>query len=336
MADQIVLAIETSCDETAVAVIKNGREVLADVVYTQMQIFRDYGGVVPEIASRKHVEYLQPCLDEALKLAGITYQDIDAVGVTCGPGLVGALLTGVSCGKALAYAIGKPLVGVNHIEGHVCANYLTYPDLKPPFFCLIISGGHTHLVNVEEYGSYRLLGKTRDDAVGEVYDKVARMLGLSYPGGPNVERLALDGNAIYDFPVGLKGQSGFEFSFSGLKTAVRNQIHQLEQSGQGYAKGDIASSFQQAVCKALTKNAVGACLHYGSNRLALAGGVSCNMAIRHALAKECRKNHIQLFMPEKKWCTDNAAMIGCAAYYRLLLGDSSDLRLNAYPSMKIC
>lgn len=333
--DKIILAIETSCDETAVAIIKNGREVLADIVYTQMEIFKEYGGVVPEIASRKHVEYIQPCIDEALATAKMTFSDIDAIGVTYGPGLVGALLTGVAAGKALAFALKKPLIGVNHIEGHICANYLTYPQLNPPFLCLIISGGHSHLVQVKKHNEYKLIGKTRDDAAGEVFDKVARMLKLSYPGGPNVERLAKDGKDIYDFPIGLKGQKEYDFSFSGLKTAVLNKVNQMQQKNEEFRDEDIAASFQNAVIKALVDNSMRACKDLGETRLALAGGVSCNEAIRAAMQAACDENGIELFKPEKKWCTDNAAMIGCCAYYNFMNGNVKGLELNAQPALKI-
>lgn len=331
-----ILAIETSCDETAAAIVEDGRRVVSEVVLTSMDIFKEYGGVVPEIASRKHVEFIVPCLIEALKSAGMSFDDLDAVGVTCGPGLVGALLVGVSCAKTIAFAKDIPLIPVNHIEGHICANYLSHEDLKPPFMCLIISGGHSHIVKVESYSKYVLIGRTRDDAAGEVFDKVARFLGLEYPGGPNVERLAKEGKPIYEFPRALKGQKDFDFSFSGLKTAVINKIHNLEQAQEAYNPADVACSFQENVCHVLAENSVRACAYCDLPVLAVAGGVSCNGAIRSKLEKECKKHGIKLFLPEKRWCTDNAAMIGSAAYYNLMDGKTADLSLNAYPSLKIC
>lgn len=331
-----ILAIETSCDETAAAIVEDGRRVISQAVLSSMDIFKEYGGVVPEIASRKHVEFIIPCLKEALKQADMDFSDLDAIGVTYGPGLVGALLTGISCAKAAAMATGLPLIPVNHIEGHICANYLSHEDLKPPFVCLIISGGHSHLVKVESYSSYKLIGKTRDDAVGEVFDKVARFIGLEYPGGPNVERLAKEGKPVYEFPYALKGQKGFDFSFSGLKTAVINKIHNMEQAGEYYNPADIACSFQENVCSVLAQNSVRACNYCDMPVLAVAGGVSCNGAIRDRLAKECKKNGIKLYLPEKQWCTDNGAMIGSAAYFRLVSGDTADLTLNAQPSLKLC
>lgn len=331
-----ILAIETSCDETAAAIVEDGRKVISEAVLTSMDIFKEYGGVVPEIASRKHVEFIIPCLKEALKKADMDFEDLDAIGVTYGPGLVGALLTGISCAKALSLSTGLPLVPVNHIEGHICANYLSHEDLKPPFVCLIISGGHSHLVKVESYHSYRLIGKTRDDAVGEVFDKVARFLGLEYPGGPNVERLAKEGKAIYEFPRALKGQKDFDFSFSGLKTAVINKMHNMEQTGESYSGADIAASFQANVCNVLADNSVRACEYCDIPVLAVAGGVSCNGAIRDKLEKECKKHHIKLYLPDRGWCTDNAAMIGSAAYFRYENGVRADLSLNAQPALKLC
>lgn len=331
-----ILAIETSCDETAAAIVEDGRKVISETVLTSMEIFKEYGGVVPEIASRKHVEYIIPCLRNAMEKSGLTFKDLDGVGVTYGPGLVGALLTGISCAKAISLATGLPLIPTNHIEGHICANYLTYPELKPPFICLIISGGHSHLVKVESYSSYKLIGKTRDDAVGEVYDKVARFLGLEYPGGPNVERLAREGKAIYEFPRALKGQKDFDFSFSGLKTAVINKMHNMDQAGEEYNNADIACSFQENVCNVLSENSVRACEYYELPVLAVAGGVSCNGAIRDRLTKECKKKGIKLYLPDRRWCTDNAAMIASAAYYRFEAGITADLSLNAQPALKLC
>lgn len=331
-----ILAIETSCDETAAAIVEDGRTVISQVVLSSMDIFKEYGGVVPEIASRKHVEYIIPCLIEAMKSAKLSFDDLDAVGVTYGPGLVGALLTGVSCAKAISLAKDLPLVPVNHIEGHICANYLTHPELKPPFVCLIISGGHSHLVRVDSYSDYTLIGKTRDDAVGEVFDKVARFLGLEYPGGPNVEKLAASGQAIYEFPRALKGQKDYDFSFSGLKTAVINKLHNMDQTGEAYNPCDVAASFQENVASVLAHNAMRATSDYNLPILAVAGGVSCNQAIRVKLEKECRKSDVKLYLPDKKWCTDNAAMIGSAAFYNFEAGKLADLTLNAHPSLKLC
>lgn len=327
-----ILAIESSCDETAAAVVQNGRKVLSNTVYTQIPIHQEFGGVVPELASRNHVEQVGPVVDRALQEAGMTLKDVDAIAVTSGPGLVGALLVGVSYAKGLAYATGKPLVGTHHIMGHIAANYLTFPDLQPPFTCLIASGGHSHIVEVEDYDTYRLLGKTRDDAAGEAFDKVARVLGLNYPGGPELEKLALQGNPhAIRFHSAFNEGDGFDMSFSGLKTAVVNYMHTAEQKGETVCREDVAASFQYEVNSILSDKAVRAASH----TLALAGGVSANKNLRAMLEEKCRKKGIRFCCPDFKYCTDNAAMIGSAAYYLLIKGHISHLDLDAVPYMPL-
>lgn len=327
-----VLAIESSCDETAAAVVQNGRRVLANTVYTQIPIHREFGGVVPELASRNHVEQVGPVVDRALQEAGLTLQDIDAIAVTHGPGLVGALLVGVSYAKGLAYATGKPLIGTHHIMGHIAANYLTFPDLQPPFTCLIASGGHSHIVEVEDYDRYKLLGKTRDDAAGEAFDKVARVLGLPYPGGPELEKLALQGDPhAIRFHSAFNEGEGLDMSFSGLKTAVVNYMHTAEQKEETVNRADVAASFQYEVNSILSDKAVRAASH----TLALAGGVSANKNLRHMLEEKCRKKGIRFCCPDFKYCTDNAAMIGSAGYYLLIKGHTSQLDINAVPYMPL-
>ncbi len=335
MRKEIILGIESSCDETAIAIVEGGTKILSNVVLTSMDIFKEYGGVVPEIASRKHVEFLSPCLDKALKESGLSLNDVDAIAVTAGPGLVGALLCGVAFAKALSFATGKPLIAVNHMKGHICANYLTHNELKPPFMCLTISGGHTEIVNVKDYHSFELVGATLDDAVGEVFDKVARVLGLPYPGGPNVEKLSRDGVAKYELPKPLKGQKGYDFSFSGLKTAVMNLVNSLKQKGEDFNEADVAKTFQHSVEKILSETAVRACKDYGIHTLVLAGGVSANMGIRDAIDKACKNAKIEFFVPKKELCTDNAAMIACAGYYEYINGSFSDLYLNASPALEL-
>lgn len=334
--DVTILAVETSCDETAAAVVRNGRYVLSNEVASQIKIHAKYGGVVPEIASRRHTEIIDTIIQAALEDAGLGYGDIDAVAVTCGPGLVGALLTGVATAKALAYVLGKPIVGVHHIEGHIAANYIAHPDLEPPFLCLAVSGGHTHLIHVEGYRAFKLLGGTRDDAAGEAYDKVARVLGLGYPGGPAVDQAAREGRADYmDFPrVEIEG-APYDFSFSGLKTAVINHIHSIQQRGESLPVADIAASFQQAVVDVLAQKSLRACEELGIGTLVLAGGVSANTALRARLAQDTEKRGIRLYIPPIEYCTDNAAMVGCAGYYRYIAGDISDLSLNAVPSLPL-
>lgn len=333
----LLLAIESSCDETAASVLRGAREVLSMSVYTQIPLHRRYGGVVPELASRSHVEKVGSVVADALQKAGVTLDDISAIAVTAGPGLVGALLVGVSYAKGLAFAKGLPLIGVNHLCGHIAANYLTYPDLEPPFICLVASGGHSHIIEVSDYGSFRLLGHTRDDAAGEAFDKVARALGLPYPGGPELEKLALSGDPMkYPFHSALN-QSAEEadFSFSGIKTAVVNLMHNAAQKGEDISGADVAASFQRAVCDTLTLKAVHAARAHGSATLALAGGVSANRALRGALARECEKQGIRFCCPDFKYCTDNAAMIACAGHYGLMEGRVSGLGLNAAPELSL-
>lgn len=325
-----ILAIETSCDETAAAVIRDGREVLSNTVYSQIPLHRKYGGVVPELASRNHVLQLNPTVAAALEEAGLDYDKIDAVAVTSRPGLIGALLTGVSYAKGLAYAKGIPLIGVDHIAGHIAANYLSAPDLAPPFTCLVASGGHSHIFQVEDYNTLILLGATKDDAAGEAFDKVARVLGLPYPGGPALEALAKEGdeNAV-SFPAGYNSGDGLDFSFSGLKTAVINTLHTAEQRGEEINRADIAASFQRNVVEVLTNKAVRAALLQNSRALALAGGVSANRTLDNRLRLAAERAGIRFFSPAFKYCTDNAAMIGCAGYYALRFGLRDTLSLNA-------
>ena len=334
--DIIILAVETSCDETAAAVVRNGRQVLSNEVASQIKIHAKYGGVVPEIASRHHTEIIDTIIRAALEDAGLGYQDIDAVAVTHGPGLVGALLTGVSTAKALAYALGRPIVGVHHIEGHIAANYIAYPELTPPFLCLAVSGGHTHLIHVKGYREFALIGRTRDDAAGEAFDKVARVLGLGYPGGPAIDRAAREGDGAYmDFPrVNIEG-APYDFSFSGLKTAVINHIHGIRQRGEDLPVADIAASFQQAVVDVLADKSLDACGETGIDTLVLAGGVSANTALRERLVSDARTKGVRVCVPPIEYCTDNAAMIGCAGYYRLTAGDVSSLSLNAVPGLAL-
>ena len=328
-----ILAIETSCDETAAAVVQDGRTTLSSEIFSQIDIHAPYGGVVPEIASRNHTKKLPIIVKSAIEHSGLTMADIDAVAVTAGPGLVGALLTGVGFAKGFAYANGKPLIKVNHIEGHICSNFLSHTDLIPPMICLIVSGGHSHIVKVTDFGQYELLGMTRDDAVGEAFDKVARVLGLPYPGGPNLERLARDGDEnAFHFPVAYRGETHLDFSFSGLKTAVINQLHQMDQKGISYSKADVAASFQKNVVTVLADNTFEAAEREKMNIIAVAGGVSANGALRKAFQERSQAKGIQLFMPNMEYCTDNAAMIASAAYFGQ---EKADLTLNADPSMKL-
>ncbi len=330
-----ILAIETSCDETAAAIVRNGRTVISDYLHTQIPIHELYGGVVPEIASRNHLEKLPYVVDAVMKKAGMTFDDIDAYAVTYGPGLVGALLTGVAYAKAMAYADDKPLIPVNHIEGHIAADYITHPDLEPPFICLVVSGGHTNIVEVSDYGKYRVLGSTRDDAAGEAFDKVARVLGMKYPGGPNLQRIAREGDPkAYKLPKSFKGETHLDFSFSGLKTAVINMIHNMDQKGEEYNRADVAASFQAAVAQVLVDNTFEAARREGITKIAFAGGVSANEGLREYALKKA-KGKYTLFMPELHYCTDNAAMIGAAAYYRMFTDEPAGLDLNADPSLKL-
>ncbi len=335
MKDVIVLAIETSCDETSVAIVKNGRHVLANSISTQIALHEQYGGVVPEIASRMHVEKINLVIEEALKTANLTLDDIDVVGVTYGPGLVGALLVGVMAAKAIALAKNKPLVGVHHIEGHISANYIQDLELEPPFLCLVVSGGHTHLVNVNDYTSYEIMGKTRDDAAGEAYDKIARAMGLKYPGGPKIDKLAKTGDKqAIKFPRAMK-DDGYDFSFSGLKSAVLNHINGCKMKGEPINEADVAASFQASVTEVLVGKTLKLAKEKGINKIALAGGVAANMGLREAMQEACDKEDKKLYYPELVLCTDNAAMIGCAAYYEYLRGARADMSLNAVPNLPI-
>ncbi|MCC8139123.1 MAG: tRNA (adenosine(37)-N6)-threonylcarbamoyltransferase complex transferase subunit TsaD [Lachnospiraceae bacterium] len=334
--DVLILAIESSCDETAAAVVKNGREVLSNVISSQIALHTLYGGVVPEIASRKHIEKINYVIREALSQAGVGLGDLDAIGVTYGPGLVGALLVGVAEAKAISYAAGLPLVGVHHIEGHISANYIEHKELEPPFLCLVVSGGHTHLVIVKDYGKYEILGRTRDDAAGEAFDKVARAIGLGYPGGPKIDRLAKEGNpdAIH-FPRAKVGDSGYDFSFSGVKSAVLNHLNACRMKDEPIAEADIAASFQKAVCDVLVEHTLHAAKEYKINKIAMAGGVASNSALRAAMKDACDKRKIPLYCPSPILCTDNAAMIGAAAYYEFMAGNRAGLDLNAVPNLPL-
>lgn len=333
--DVYILGIESSCDETAASVVKNGREVLSNIISSQIVIHRKFGGVVPEIASRKHIENIMPVIDEALSQAKVTLEQIDAVAVTYGPGLVGALLVGLSAAKALAWATGKPLIGVNHLEGHVFANFLADDELEPPFMALVVSGGHTALLKVTGYNSFEMLGQTRDDAAGEAFDKIARVMGLPYPGGPEIERLALGGDPqAIKFPL-AKLDAPYEFSFSGLKSAVINYLHNNEQAGRNIEHKDVAASFQQAVVNALVKEAVRAMKATGLKKIVLAGGVSANKTLQNELAKAMENIGCQLVHPTPILCTDNAVMIACRGYFMYQAGLTSPLELNAVPSLKL-
>jgi len=334
--DVLILAIESSCDETAAAVVKNGREVLSNVISSQIELHKLYGGVVPEIASRKHIEKINQVIEEALSEASVTLDDIDAIGVTYGPGLVGALLVGVAEAKAIAYAKNLPLVGVHHIEGHISANYIENKELEPPFVCLVVSGGHTHLVCVKDYGTYEIIGRTRDDAAGEAFDKVARSIGLGYPGGPKIDKLSKEGNAnAIVFPKAHMDDAPYDFSFSGVKSSVLNYINGCKMKGEEYSQADIAASFQKAVTDVLVENAVHAVKEYGFPKLALAGGVASNSTLRAAMQEACNKNNIELYYPSPIYCTDNAAMIGVAAYYEYINGTRHGWDLNAVPNLKL-
>ena len=327
--DLITLGIESSCDETSVAVVKNGREILSNIIDTQIPIHEKYGGVVPEIASRNHIEAISRVTKKALEEAGIEFKDIDAICPTYGPGLVGALLVGLSYGKALSYALNKPLVGVNHIQGHIAANYITYQDLKPPFLCLLVSGGNTQIIHVKDYTEFELLGKTRDDAIGEAFDKVARVVGLGYPGGPKVDKLAKEGIPNIDLPK-TYFENSLDFSFSGIKTAVINVNHKKPDIN----KADLCASFEKAVTEVLIENVKKAIKQTGCTKLAIAGGVSANSYIRNEILKLENEN-LKVYMPDLKLCTDNAAMIASAGYFKFLNGNINELDLNAVPNLKL-
>lgn len=336
MEDTLILAIESSCDETAASVVKNGRTVLSNVISSQIELHKLYGGVVPEIASRKHIEKINQVIEEALSEAGVTLDDLDAIGVTYGPGLVGALLVGVAEAKAIAYAKKLPLVGVHHIEGHVSANYIEHPDLEPPFLCLIVSGGHTHLVIVKDYGEFEILGRTRDDAAGEAFDKVARAIGLGYPGGPKIDKLSKEGDPhAITFPKAKIDGAPYDFSFSGVKSAVLNYINQNKMQGKEIKAADLAASFQQSVVEVLVEHTMLAAKDYHMDKVAIAGGVASNGTLRQAMKEACEKNGLKFYHPSPIFCTDNAAMIGVAAYYEYKKGTRHGWDLNAVPNLKL-
>lgn len=332
----LILALETSCDETSASVVADGRTILSNVISSQVPVHQKFGGVVPEIASRKHIENVIPVVDEALRAAKVALSDITAVGVTYGPGLVGALLIGVSVAKALSFATDIPLIGVNHLEGHIFANFLSHPELEPPFMALVVSGGHTSLVHVKSYNEFELLGQTRDDAAGEAFDKVARVMKLPYPGGPYIDRLARTGNPeAIAFPRALTGRDNFEFSFSGLKSAVLNYLNSAAQRGEEVNNADVAASFQAAVVDVLVSKALQAAHKCNVKQIVLAGGVAANSALKTKLEQHCTQAGMALFYPDLILCTDNAAMIACRAYYQHLNRQYADLHLNAIPSLKL-
>ncbi len=334
--DVYILAIESSCDETAASVVKNGREVCSNVISSQIALHTLYGGVVPEIASRKHIEKINQVIESALSEANMALSDMTAIAVTYGPGLVGPLLVGVAEAKALAYAAGKPLIGVHHIEGHVSANFIENPDLEPPFVCLIVSGGHTHLVIVRNYGEFEIIGRTRDDAAGEAFDKVARAVGLGYPGGPKIDKAAREGDPhAMEFPRARVGDNPFDFSFSGLKSSVLNYINHAKMTGEGINVADLAASFQNAGVEVLVSRTIDAAEKYGFTKVAMAGGVASNTALRGGMGEACRKAGLSLYYPSPILCTDNAAMIGAAAYYEYRNGARAGWDLNAVPNLKL-
>ena len=332
-----ILALETSCDETAAAVVVNGREVLSNIISSQIDTHTKFGGVVPEVASRKHIEVISIVVEEALQEAKLTLKDIDAVAVTYGPGLVGALLVGVQYAKGLAYALKKPLIGVNHIEGHISANFIDHKDLEPPFVCLVVSGGHTFIVYMKDYGEFEVLGQTRDDAAGEAFDKVARAIGLGYPGGPKIDKISKEGNnEAITFPrANFHDKDCLDFSFSGIKSAVLNYINKMNMKDEEINKADLAASFQKAVVDVLVDNALRACEIKKVNKIAIAGGVASNSTLRETMIKEGRKKGIEVLFPAPILCTDNAAMIGSAAYYEFIKGKRAPLELNAVPNLKL-
>ncbi|MTI46760.1 MAG: tRNA (adenosine(37)-N6)-threonylcarbamoyltransferase complex transferase subunit TsaD [Firmicutes bacterium] len=334
--DITVLAIETSCDETSVAIVKNGREVLSNIIASQIDVHKKFGGVVPEVASRKHIENINIIIQDALDEANMTFDDIDVVGTTYGPGLVGALLVGISSAKAIAFGRNLPLVGVNHIEGHIYANFIEDKSLEPPFITLIVSGGHTHLVYVEDYGKYDILGKTRDDAAGEAFDKVARSLNLGYPGGPLIDKLAKKGDKeAIDFPRAYLEEGSFDFSFSGLKSAVLNYLNNSKQKGQEIIVEDVAASFQQSVIEVLVNKTIKAAKSKGAKTIAIAGGVAANEGLRSLMKEKCNQEGFDFKYPAKILCTDNAAMIASVAYYNYLRGERANLELNGVPNLKL-
>ncbi|MBB6622514.1 tRNA (adenosine(37)-N6)-threonylcarbamoyltransferase complex transferase subunit TsaD [Clostridium gasigenes] len=336
MKKNLILSIESSCDETSAAVIENGREVLSNIIASQISTHEKYGGVVPEVASRMHIEVINKVVMEALEEAKVTLKDIDAIGVTYGPGLVGALLVGLQYAKGLAFSTKKPLIGVNHIEGHISANYIEHKDLKPPFVSLVVSGGHTFIVHVKNYGEYEVIGETRDDAAGEAYDKVARALGLGYPGGPKIDKLSKEGNPdAIKFPKANFHEDTLDFSFSGVKSSVLNYLNKNKMQNIEVNKADVAASFQKAVVDVLIENALKACKKKDVNKIAIAGGVASNSALRFKLTEVAKKNGIEVLFPSPILCTDNAAMIGSAAYFNFISNKTSSLDLNAKPNLKL-
>ena len=331
-----ILAIESSCDETAAAVVEDGTRVLSSVINTQIELHKVYGGVVPEIASRKHIENISAVVDKAVEDSGLGFDNIDAVAVTYGPGLVGALLVGVSYAKGLSFALNKPLIPVHHIKGHICANYIEDPSFKPPFICLVASGGHSNIVHVKSYTEYKVIAKNNDDAAGEAFDKVARVLGLGYPGGPQIQKAAEQGNKYaISFPRVSMGKDGFDFSFSGVKTSVLNYIHNAEQRNVEINVNDVAASFQQAVIDVLSDHLIDAAVRYGAGQVALAGGVASNLPLRELVKEKAEEKGFRFAYPKPVLCTDNAAMIGCAAYYEYQKGVVADMSLNAYANLEL-
>ena len=334
--DVIVLSIESSCDETSIAVVKNGREVLSNIIASQIEIHRRFGGVVPEVASRNHILAISNVYDEALSQAGIKSSDLDAIAVTYGAGLIGALLVGVNFAKGLAYNLNLPLIAVSHIQGHIAANYISHQDLTPPFICLLVSGGHSAILNVEDYNKFNLLGTTVDDAVGEAFDKVARVIGLPYPGGPEIDKLAKEGENKYKFTVSNSLKNSYNFSFSGIKTEVVNLVHNASQKGQEINRADLACSFQECVTEELAFKAVKACKNFGQKNLVVAGGVGANSRLKEKLSSLCKENNLNFFAPALKYCTDNGAMIGAMAYYMIKDGlGLAELNLTAMPNVEL-
>lgn len=336
MKDVLILGIETSCDETAAAVVKNGKEVLSNVISSQVALHAEFGGVVPEIASRNHLEKIDEVIRLAIKEAGISMQELTAISVTVGPGLVGALLVGVSEAKALAFALGKPLIPVHHIEGHIAANFISNPECKPPFVCLVASGGHSHLLLVEDYGKIRIYGRTRDDAAGEAFDKVARAVGLGYPGGPKLEKMAKEGNPhAYHFPTAKMEDAPYDFSFSGVKSAVLNEMNRKKMLGEEVRVADLCASFQENVTEVLSEKAIALCKELHINRLSIAGGVAANGKLREKMEEKAKQEGIEFFCPKLILCTDNAAMIAAAAYHEWKKGNFAGHDVNAYPSLSL-
>ena len=336
MEKKIILAIESSCDETSAAVVVNGREVLSNIIASQIDTHKKFGGVVPEVASRMHIEVINAVVEDAIEKAGITLEDVDGIAVTYGPGLVGALLVGLQYAKGLAYSLNKPLIGVNHIEGHICANFIEHKDLKPPFVCLVVSGGHTFIVHVKDYGKFEVLGETRDDAAGEAFDKVARAVGLGYPGGPKIDKLSKEGNGkAIKFPRANFHDDTLDFSFSGLKSSVLNYLNKMKMTGEEINEADVAASFQEAVIDVLTGNVLETCKRRKLDKIAIAGGVASNSGLRERMINEAGKRGIKVLFPSPILCTDNAAMIGSAGYFELIRGNTSDMNLNAKPNLKL-